>query len=174
MRHSLRSLPDTSLANHLTAAFGLPVHVSAAVDGTHAVLSLPSGACLLAREVDGALDVHVAAFTDPSRALTLDGLARLRLDLEVLARAGEIVEQFAGARLSARDFDLAAEAAHVGVDDEEVAEIAAMHADSRELDPQQCAALIEIAASLRDLCEIAIDNAPEIEPIELSGEGAHA
>lgn len=164
MHQALRSLPDTSLASHLAAALGRVPTVTADPTGRHALVALPSGACLFARADGDRLDLRVVpAGKVGDRALSLDELADLRLDLEILARAAELVELFVGARLRRDDFELAAQAAEDGEDEEEVEVLAGLHARARLLDGREADALVDLALALRSLRDLAAEHA---EPVE--------
>lgn len=177
MHQSLRTLPDTSLASHLAAAFGRVPTVTADPSGRHALVALPSGACLFARATDGgALDLRVVpAGKVGDRALSLDELADLRLDLEILARVAELVELFVGTRLRRDDFELAAQAAEDGEDEEEVEVLAGLHARARLLDGHEAGALVDLALALRSLRDLAAEHAAPIDaPVVEIAEGARA
>ena len=167
-RHSIRSLPDTHLARLLTAAYGRPVSCHAEPNGSHAVLALPSGACLFVRGDGDRLDIRVVGDGERNAALTLDGLAALRLDLEVLARAGELVELYVFGDLRPDHFDGALTSAEIGSDEEEVADWAMIEARSLDLDmgdgevPAPGSCLVELALALRELLELAAEHAPEV------------
>lgn len=168
MHQSLRTLPDTSLASALTAAYGRTVTVESDHGGRWAALRLASGRSLVlalsggpgARQLVTRVGAAGPALTD------LDGLADLRLDLEVLAAAGEACELFVRGQLRADDFEWAAACA-TGDDEEEVAELALQRARALDHDlgagdvPSPGACFVELALALHRLAQIAVDNAPE-------------
>ncbi len=181
MHVSLRSLPDTTLATCLTAAYGRAVTCSASPLGTSAVLALPSGACLLARTVvaPAGVTLDLQAVTSPrtptGRGVGLDALADLRLDLEILQVAGELVELYALGGLRSKQWDWALACAEAGDNDEEVTEHALAQVRALELDlgdgevPAPGACFVELALALHSLRQTAIDNAVE-DAVEVTAE----
>lgn len=173
VQHAIRTLPDTTIANALTAAYGRPVRVEADPLGHWAALRLPSGRSLVLAVVGspGQQRLFSSVGVATRDGVDIDGLADLRLDLEVLAAAGEICELYVTGRLNARAFEWAASCAG-GCDDEEVAEFAIQQARALELDlgdgevPAPGACLVELALALHRLAQLAEDNAPEVVEVD--------
>ena len=176
MHVSLRSLPDTTLASCLTAAYGRAVTVEADPRGCWAAVRLPSGRCLIAALHGPAgaqalqFRVGAALYVD-----TLDKLADVRLDLEILQVAGELVELYARGNLRSKQWDWALACAEAGDNDEEVTEHTLVQARALELDlgdgevPAPGACFVELALALHSLRQTAIDNAVE-DAVEVTAE----
>lgn len=157
----LRSLPDLPFADLLLAALGRAPEVGASPSGDVAVACMPSGSAIVARPAAGGSITLTASLV--SGGGTLDALASIRLDLEVLQRWAELVELAAGAGLTRPGVDAVIGAVRrVRFDptvdrDDRVAETALFVARANEIDlgdggdDSPGAALVSLALALHEL-----------------------